>query len=422
MNTSIKLSLTLLKRSGKEATLFITILTLVSALIFNFTNITLIMQNISTDSIEKVLTTYLLFFILLISFFVLYNADNYFIRVKSDELALQVLSGASPYKLGFLLTIQITILNFIGYFLGTILGLLISPLFNLFSFGSFTFYISLNSIVYCFIFACLQAFALGLINQGFAYRNDIKVLLGMNDKIQFVSKRYEKTLKLKHYICFIFMFSIFIIIFIPANIFIEFKILISNLFVTPIFGCILFYNIFLPLYIDKVKKSKYLNHKTNIIALSNFKTSLEKNKIVFIVLLGISTLFPIIPMLIEGNSLISKFITLSFLVCISLITFMIIFYGLSSLIDEISTLKSLIVLGYSKEDLLKIVKSKIFLLYGTLLALPLSIISVYAVFLVLRLDFSLELALVFSGAYIALFLISTSIIYAYSIKLLNQNN
>ena len=127
-----------------------------------------------------------------------------------------------------------------------------------------------------------------------------------------------------------------------------------------------------------------------------------------------------IPILLEGTSLIYLFISLSFLICILLLTFMIIFYGLSTSIDEIKTLKSLIVLGYSKEDLLKIVKNKILLLYGTLLALPLFFTSVFTAFLVLYLDFSLGLSLIFIGSYIALFLISTSIIYSLSIKLLNQ--
>ncbi|ENZ00466.1 hypothetical protein HMPREF1092_02633 [Clostridium thermobutyricum] len=422
MNNSIKLTLTLLKRSGKETSLFITILTLVSALILNFTNLTLIANEISTNSIETMLTSTLLIIILSVSFFVLYHANNYLIRIKSNELAIQVLSGASPYKLGFLLTIQTAILNCIGYCLGTILGIFISPILNIFIFGYFKFSISLNSLIYCFLFACLQTIILGLINQGFGYRNDIKALLGINEKKQFVSKRYEKTLKLKHYMCFVLMFSIFIIFFIPPDILKDLKELSSYIFMIPILGSLLFYNTFLPLYIDKIKKRKYLNHKTNIIVLSNFKTSLEKNKIVFLALLSISTSFPIIPILLEGSSLIFKFITLSFLVCILLVTFMIIFYGLSFLIDEIKALKTLIVLGYSKKDLLKIIKDKIFLLYGTLLVLPLFITSVYIAFLVLNLGFNLGLSLIFLGSYIGLFLISTSIIYVYGISLLNQNS
>lgn len=420
MNNSIKLTLTLLKRSGKETSLFITILTLVSALIFNFTNLTLISEVTYSNPSEKTILSYLLIFILGESLFVLYNADNYLTKIKSDEFALQVLSGASPYKLGILLTIQITILNIIGCTLGTILGIIISPLFYLFIFGKFGFYISLTTFLYCFIFACFQTIILGLVNQGFGYRNDIKVLLGINDKSQFTSNSFEETLKLKHYICFPLMFSVFILFFMSPNSITQIKDIISFLFLIPLIGGTLFYNKFLPLYIDKIKKTKYLNHKINVIVLSNFKTSLEKNKVVFQPLLVIGTAFPMIPILLEGTSLIYLFISLSFLICILLLTFMIIFYGLSTSIDEIKTLKSLIVLGYSKEDLLKIVKNKILLLYGTLLALPLFFTSVFTAFLVLYLDFSLGLSLIFIGSYIALFLISTSIIYSLSIKLLNR--
>lgn len=417
MNNSIKLTLTLLKRSGKETSLFITVLTLVSALIFNFTNLTLISEVTYSSPSEKTILSYLLIFILGESLFVLYNADNYLTKIKSDEFALQVLSGASPYKLGILLTIQITILNIIGCTLGTILGIIISPLFYLFIFGKFGFYISSTTFLYCFIFACFQTIILGLINQGFGYRNDIKALLGINDKSQFTSNTFEETLKLKHYICFPLMFSVLIIFFMSSNLITQIKDIISFLFLIPLIGGTLFYNKFLPLYIDKLKKNKYLNHKINVIVLSNFKTSLEKNKVVFQPLLVIGTVFPI---LLEGTSLINLFISLSFLICILLITFMIIFYGLSTSIDEIKTLKSLTVLGYSKEDLLKIVRNKILLLYGTLLALPLFFTSVFTAFLVLYLDFSLGLSLIFIGSYIALFLISTSIIYSLSIKFLNQ--
>lgn len=417
MNNSIKLTLTLLKRSGKETSLFITVLTLVSALIFNFTNLTLISEVTYSSPSEKTILSYLLIFILGESLFVLYNADNYLTKIKSDEFALQVLSGASPYKLGILLTIQITILNIIGCTLGTILGIIISPLFYIFMFGKFGFYISSTTFLYCFIFACFQTIILGLINQGFGYRNDIKALLGINDKSQFTSNTFEETLKLKHYICFPLMFSVLIIFFMSSNLITQIKDIISFLFLIPLIGGTLFYNKFLPLYIDKLKKNKYLNHKINVIVLSNFKTSLEKNKVVFQPLLVIGTVFPI---LLEGTSLINLFISLSFLICILLITFMIIFYGLSTSIDEIKTLKSLTVLGYSKEDLLKIVRNKILLLYGTLLALPLFFTSVFTAFLVLYLDFSLGLSLIFIGSYIALFLISTSIIYSLSIKFLNQ--
>ncbi|MGL5415029.1 MAG: hypothetical protein ACRDAU_05165 [Clostridium sp.] len=420
MNKSIDLTLTLLKRSGYETRLFVCISALVSALIFNFTNLTLSSKLSTVPPVVNYTLTSFLIIILGMAFFVTFKANEYLNEVNSKEIGIKALSGISNFSLGFLLTIQISILNFLGYFLGIILGVIISPLFNLFIFKSFSIDLNLNAFIYMALFCILQSFVLGLINQGFGYRNDITVLLGLNDKAQFLSKRYDKKLKLKSYLSIPLMLSIILILFIPKDIVDSLGELILLVIYLPVIAAGIFFKSFIPLFLDNLKAKKYLNHKYFLIISNNLKTSLAKMFVVFSNFILIGVMFPTFMLMLESNHIINLFSSLSFIITIFLMTFLMIFTSLSSNFSEMKSLKSLIPLGYSKADLIYIMKTKILIFYFILTSIPLLFTTTLAVYLILYQGYSISLAIMYLCTYILIFIVSSVVTYLSSLRQLNS--
>ncbi|MGL4655861.1 MAG: hypothetical protein ACRCWM_08255 [Sarcina sp.] len=420
MNKGINLTLTLLKRSGYETRLFVCISALVSALVFNFTNLTL-SSNISgmPALVNYVLTTFLII-VLGMAFFVTFKANEYLNEVNSKEIGIKALSGISNFSLGFLLTIQISILNFLGYFLGIILGVIISPLFNLFIFKSFSIELSLTAFIYMALFFLMQSFVLGLINQGFGYRNDITVLLGLNDKAQFLSKRYDTKLKLKSYLSIPLMLSIILILFLPKDIVDSLGELILLIIYLPVLAASVFFKSFIPLFLDNLKATKYLNHKYFLIIANNLKTSLAKMFVVFSNFIFIGVMFPTFMLTLKSDYTINLFSSLSFIITIFLMTFLMIFTSLSSNFSEMKSLKGLIPLGYSKADLIYIMKTKILIFYFILTSIPLFFTTTLAAYLILYQGYSISLAIMYLCTYILIFIVSSVVTYLSSLRQLNS--
>lgn len=426
MSKSLDLTVTLLKRSGQETKLFVIITTLISALIFNFLNLMEADQFMAGESIvenlaERGMIVYYLIIVLCVAFFVLLKANNYLIKVKGNEIGIEALSGISTFSLGFLLTVQTSILNFLGYLFGIILGIIISPIFNYIAFKEIIFQIDVSSFLYMIAFLLLQSFTLGLINQGFGYRNEITVLLGINDKSQFVAEVYDKKLRFKNLLSIPIMLSMFAVIFIPYEFVKESVEIGVFLFYIPVLGCIAFFNNFLPLYLDRLKEKKFLNHKYYLIIISNLKTSIKKNQIIFPFLLGVGTAFPVVMILREYTSASMFFNALAFVLSIIFITFLMVFNGLSTSLDEIKALKQLRVLGYSKKDIMYILKTKINIFYFILVTIPLIFNITLMTYLVKNLNFDIGYGCLYIGMYVIVFFITTLITYVYSVKELEKN-
>ncbi|WP_297632058.1 hypothetical protein [uncultured Clostridium sp.] len=357
----------------------------------------------------------------MLHFFVLLKANNYLIKVKGNEIGIEALSGISTFSLGFLLTVQTSILNFLGYLFGIILGVIISPIFNYIAFKEIVFQIDVSSFLYMIAFLLLQSFTLGLINQGFGYRNEITVLLGINDKSQFVAEVYDKKLRFKNLLSIPIMLSMFAVIFIPYEFVKESVEIGVFLFYIPVLGCIAFFNNFLPLYLDRLKEQKFLNHKYHLIIISNLKTSIKKNQIIFPFLLGVGTAFPVVMILREYTSASMFFNALAFVLSIIFITFLMVFNGLSTSLDEIKALKQLRVLGYSKKDIMYILKTKINIFYFILVTIPLIFNITLMTYLVKNLNFDIGYGCLYIGMYVVVFFITTLITYIYSVKELEKN-
>ncbi|MGL5411623.1 hypothetical protein [Cetobacterium sp.] len=426
MSKSLNLTVTLLKRSGQETKLFVIITTLISALIFNFLNLMesdrfMVRESIAENLFEKGMIAYYLIIVLCVAFFVLLKANNYLIKVKGNEIGIEALSGISTFSLGFLLTVQTSILNFLGYLFGIILGVIISPIFNYIAFKEFIFQIDASSFLYMIAFLLLQSFTLGLINQGFGYRNEITTLLGINDKSQFVAEVYDKKLRFKNFLSIPIMLSMFGVIFIPYEFIKESVEIGIFLFYIPVLGCISFFTSFIPLYLDRMKERRFLNHKYNLIIISNLKTSIKKNQIIFPFLLGVGTAFPMFMILREYTSASMFFNALAFVLSIIFITFLMVFNGLSTSLDEIKALKQLRVLGYSKKEIMYILKTKINVFYFILVTIPLIFNITLMVYLIRNLNFSIGYGCLYIGMYVVVFFITTVITYIYSVKELEKN-
>lgn len=421
MSKSLNLTLTLLKRSGQEAKLFVIMTVLISGLVFNFLNLMEFEKLTPQTSEERILIMMPLAIVLVAAFSVLHQANEYLIKVKGNEIGIETLSGISTFSLGFLLTVQTSILNGMGYLFGMIIGIISSPIFNFIAMKEWVFQINMQSVVYMIIFFLMQTFTLGLINQGFGYRNEIVELLGISQKNQFVSERYEKKLELKNWLSIPITFSIVSIFFIPKEIIEGLSEISIILFYIPLLGGEYFFRSSLPLFLDKLKNKYFLNHKYYLIIINNVKMSIKKNRIIFDALLAIGAILPSLMIMDIHGTIAQFFVFLAFVLAIFFITFLLIFNGLSSSLDEIRVLKQLRVLGYSKKEIVKILKLKINIFYGILISIPLLFTTIQMIFLVKNSGFSLAYGLMYIGVYILVYFLAISITYIYSIKELNKD-
>lgn len=131
-----KIGIKLIKSQRKDNIFYMIIILVSTALIFNMINILNVKGSGFNNIIERTILAMPILIIILLICFLIFYTNNYLSKLKSKDIATQLLSGINVFKLGISLAMQTSILTGVSYILGLIIGLLLVPIFCLTIYGS----------------------------------------------------------------------------------------------------------------------------------------------------------------------------------------------------------------------------------------------------------------------------------------------
>ena len=377
---TVKFALKLLKLEYKKSLFYTLSLMISSAIIFLFYNY---MDNIHIGNSMGDGTTFtsiLALVIMMIAAATACFANSFFLSKKTGEIAICTMSGAGVGGVTLYLVIQNFTIILIAMPIGLLIGYLCNPLLNAILYQSLgvhanIWYVSLEALVLAIVSLLAQIAALTISNAGFAYRHDILTLLNLNNRMNALPPITAIRMPIIVY---------WIVTFIPIYVF--FKIPsdpINYIYITMLglFGVSGLFKRGIPRLIKKIQRQFNIVKSKQLIAFGNFSLSLSKTSLLIqIIILSILVMIClIIDNLKKPQNL--TITILSYGIIIFLMSVSILYKVILENSNNVILYQSLYKLGYIKNDLKKIMKLEIILLYSTMLFFP----TLYILPMVIRL-------------------------------------
>lgn len=415
---NFKFALSMLVKEYKKSIFYVLTMVFVIAVYFVFFNIinnewlkdsSLVTGGGMWSEVYVPLSTIISFIIICFCCFMIFFANSFFISRKTDEFAIMALSGSSSIKSTMYLIYQTATLLFIATPLGLIIGLLFAWLSNklMFDYLGVTvsiFYIPAKAyfhtlVVVAMILVCLCVFA-----NGYIYRNDISDLLQQEKAMTFKNQR---KLSLPSFVyVFLYVFGV-ILMFVNGHTPIS--------YVAPtavgLLGAIGTIKYTMPDMIKLFKKERLLESKYALIYVSNLNYSLQRALVLIsIMILSVTGMITVIAC---NQSSPREYITgvMGYIVIIILLIISIVY----KFCLEAETRKTLFFnlwkIGYTKNEIIKIVRNEVMYFYLIVLLIPM----VYIVVIVGRFIYYGNMTMMFAlgiiGTYAIPILISGIVTY-----------
>lgn len=329
-----KIGIKLMKYQRKDNIFYMITILVSTALIFNMINILNIKGSGFNNIIERTILSMPVLIIILLICFLIFYTNNYLGKLKSKDIAIQLLSGVNVFKLGISLAMQSSILTFISYILGILFGLLLVPIFCLLAKSDGIYLLSSEAFIYSLLIMFVEFLFISVVNIGYGYRNSITDLINDEERDSYIRDNSKKRgLSIKDFRFFIYTFLSLIFLFMPQDKMEENLTYILLIFCLTIYGSIQIINVFIPKHVDKIK-SKYFNNKIKIIAINNVKTKIIKNKIISFLIFSISVSVIFSMQVVSSFEKFNLYNRITFIINIVLIAFMIIYRGLYDATNE----------------------------------------------------------------------------------------
>ncbi len=417
-----KIGIKLMKYQRKDNIFYMITILVSTALIFNMINILNIKGSGFNNIIERTILSMPVLIIILLICFLIFYTNNYLGKLKSKDIAIQLLSGVNVFKLGISLAMQSSILTFISYILGILFGLLLVPIFCLLAKSDGIYLLSSEAFIYSLLIMFVEFLFISVVNIGYGYRNSITDLINDEERDSYIRDNSKKRgLSIKDFIFFIYTFLSLIFLFMPQDKMEENLTYILLIFCLTIYGSIQIINVFIPKHVDKIK-SKYFNNKIKIIAINNVKTKIIKNKIISFLIFSISVSVIFSMQVVSSFEKFNLYNRITFIINIVLIAFMIIYRGLYDATNEKNTLNSLILIGYKKSEIEDIIKTEFKYFYSAFLGAPFLMIFMYLMILLIKGILDGIFVLSYILIYISIMSITVFITYFFTMKVMENNN
>ncbi|WP_054199352.1 hypothetical protein [Clostridium baratii] len=417
-----KIGIKLMKSQRKDNIFYMITILVSTALIFNMINILNIKGSGFNNIIERTILSMPVLIIILLICFLIFYTNNYLGKLKSKDIAIQLLSGVNVFKLGISLAMQSSILTFISYILGILFGLLLVPIFCLLAKSDGIYLLSSEAFIYSLLIMFVEFLFISVVNIGYGYRNSITDLINDEERDSYIRDNSKKRgLSIKDFRFFIYTFLSLIFLFMPQDKMEENLTYILLIFCLTIYGSIQIINVFIPKHVDKIK-SKYFNNKIKIIAINNVKTKIIKNKIISFLIFSISVSVIFSMQVVSSFEKFNLYNRITFIINIVLIAFMIIYRGLYDATNEKNTLNSLILIGYKKSEIEDIIKTEFKYFYSAFLGAPFLMIFMYLMILLIKGILDGIFVLSYILIYISIMSITIFITYFFTMKVMENNN
>ncbi len=367
-----KFSLKMLKKEFSKSLFYCVSLTLSIAIIFVF--FCYIDNSYLGNSISSGQNQFSQILALLVIIFAVFNcffANNFFVSSKTNDLAIIQLSGASVFKVAGYLMVQNFVIVCISIPLGFVIGYFFNGFFNSLIYAQMNisgniYYVSTEALVWAIVCIVTELLALTLMNTGFAYRTDIKDLLGHSSSMTMNAKR-SKIPSIVYLALYIVPLVIFHSLDLEATSFAVYSVI-------GLFGINGLLTKGIPDLIKRFQK-KNVTHSTRLIAFGNLSYSIKRcnlliNMLIISIILIVSF---IIGNINDTNTL--YLLMLTYYIVIFLLGTSILYKMVYEVSMRTKLYNSLYKLGYQRKQLKSVMKLEITLLYFVILLFPTSYIG-----------------------------------------------
>lgn len=395
MNICIFL-LKILKKNSKKNMLYLISIMVPVVIIFNLMNIITNSKFFAEDASEEIM--FLL--TLLVCVFTFYS-NSYFVMGKSKEMAVIELSGIWPSKLARMLLFENIIIEIISCFIGILMGIAVMPFFLLIMYNiagkdGNLWMISPSAIWGTIAILALQIGYVTLGDYGYASSREIIDLMNVSKKVRIkdndisisisqilttlnlnkkhrVHKSKVYNLKIDNYLI-IYLFPIVFVLLSPGHIPVFVAAILSMMCTIYSIPGILKHSI--PEKILELKNEKYLDDKIKLISLSNLYTSLRQLKFLIITLvIAIEMLLYFIS--ISNSPRLKAVCIISYVTIILLVAGSILYKIIIETDNKKRTFMQLSLIGYTTDQIKKIIKEEFKLYYSIIISLPLFHILIF---------------------------------------------
>ena len=330
-----KLSLISLKKDMSKSIFYFLTFLLTTIFIFSFFNLTFNpYSGIHLGKDDTTFVTPIAVFVIVIAMLCVFLANNFYVSNKGKEISIILMSGASIYQLGFYLFLQVFTIMLCAIPLGLILGYLLIPTIS------------------------------SMLNLGYCVRSTINSMIHDKNKIDLSGLKGPQITS-----------KVFIILyFVPMVLFLFVKDSTSYMFIA-LFGLIGISGLIkkvLPEYIRKRQKNQSLENSVDLIAYGFFHSDLQKIFSLLLISLLSSVLLTCITVYTLKQPLVSMVALMSYVSVMILMALTIVFKIGMELYKRKGNFENLCCLGFSIEQLKKIIKKEMICFYGVILLLPLS--------------------------------------------------
>lgn len=310
--------------------------------------------------------TYLCVFVLFLCMFAVFFANDFYVKKKSQELAVQLVCGATFLQLTIYLLSQTIILFVVAVplalFIGKILFMMITMFMGFVIPTSYEGYTITIVVLFCEIFWCT------LLNLGYAYRSSIKSLIQGDRMIEshHIKMPFHLNMSIKKGLS-VLLFIVPIVLFYiygnePSAI-----IVFSIIGMIGLLGCL--NKIVIP-YMDKwIQKEVEDQNKLVYIGFLRRDIKFMKNNILFLIISAIL----MVGILVMGLDNMMYFVLIFISYCVShcLLSLTILFRFSTEMLSREKIFLSLRRIGYENHHIRSIIQKEILLLYSFILLISL---------------------------------------------------
>lgn len=368
----------------------------------------------SWDQMYVPLSTILSFVIIFFCAYMIFFANSFFVSKKTKEIAILTLSGSSFYKSTLYLIFQTMAIMIIATPIGIGSGMLMIPYINAYLYEILNVtqsvnYIPMAAILQTIFAIVLLVLVLCAFTGGYIYRNEITEL--MKEETNMVFKDTRKLQLPIHFYTFCYCFGIIMMFMNPHS---PISYIAPSL--VGVVGAIGMIRYVMPVWVTKWKSKKLLTNKLVLIYVSNLNYSLHQAiKLVGLIIASFSIMISVLAS--QQNSP-RDYATalLGYIVIIALLSISVVYKYCMEVANRKTFYKNMWKIGYTRQEISKVIKKEVFYFYMILLLLPL----VYVAFVTGRFLYFREMTISFCiiniSIYVIPILISAIITYFIYIK------
>ncbi len=422
-----KFSVKMIKTNFKQSALYLLSIVLSTTIIVNLLNIItnsdfMLAKGKGNDIAANIPSDVIFLLVLLVCVFTFY-ANSYFVTSKTREMAIVELSGIWPGKLARMLLFQNAIIEITGGAIGILIGILFVPAFLSLMYiilGTSGNILALSMPVIWGTVAIvfLQIIYVSLGDFSYTSNREIIDLIGEQKKVRVRDVRHLKFNSIVYIIAYFIPVGSLFLKSIPQD---SVSVgMLDILFTTFSISGILSY--YIPEKILKLKKKKYSNNKIKLISLSNLYVSLKQLKALIITLAVVVEMLLCVIGMYKNSQQVKTICICSYITLVILIAVSIIYKIMLETDDKKHNFRQLGLIGYTTEQIEKIIQQELKIFYSITMGIPLFHILIFLILFEKNGILSMGLLGMLLFTFVFVFLVTGIISYNLYKKLVLKNN